>query len=504
MKVLSRKILYLRTPGLPQVVPVLAVLMEVFWAYAWLVWVSSWPALGWDGTPLLLISGLLLAVFTEIVARLALARNWPLRRVRLVVLSSSLVLLLILVRASWGGGYDLWDAGWFSYVGRYLAPLVTALVFGVFLVWRGIIAGSRKFAFQELYNRFILGMVAVVILLVIWGIAGNVGQVWSSIGGYIVLFFGVGLLALATANLETLRQELLKHKEDISSFNRRWLSILVVMVLAILGLSVVLASIFSSNIWESLLRAFSILGDWLLIVLTYALFPIVYLFAGIIYLFKLIMSWLNGNQEPQKLEPPDFSQVQKAAQDPTGLNIPVWVILALKWGAVAILVGLVIFFLARTLMRYWEAKTEKDVDEEHENLWSWGLFTGDLRIFLAWLFRWAWRKKTVSAHSSGPPPAALIDGDKTDRLFNIRELYRALLWQGCQAGTPRNKSETPSEYRSRLEDRMAEARDEIEGLTEAYIYERYGEEVTGPDKLTYLNRLWRSMKAKLADTDKNK
>jgi hypothetical protein len=501
MKVLARNMRRYQAPGLPQIVPVLAALMEAFWAYCWLVWVSSWPALGWEGPPLIPISGLLLVVFTEIMARFSLARNWPLRRIRLVVLGSSLILLIILVRVGWGGGYSLVDLAWFSYIGDHLGSLITALVFAVFLVWRGIVAGSRKLAFQELYNRFILGMVAIIFLLVVWGIAGNMEGVWPSIGGYVILYFGSGLLALAMANLETLREELLKHKEDISSFNRRWLSILVVMVLAILGLSVALASIFSSSIWESLLHGFSLLGDWLLIVISYILFPVVYLLAGLIYLFKLLVNWLNGNQEPPQLNQPDFSEMQKAAHDQSGLNIAPGVILALKWGAVAIVVGLVVFFLARTLVRYWDSKTEKDIDEEHENLWSWGLFSGDLRIFLSWLFHWARRKKSASSQFYTPPAAAAA-GSTTDRLFNIRELYRALLWEGRQAGTPRQKSETPIEYCTRLEAQMSEAREEIDGLTEAYIYERYGEVNTEPEKLTPLNRLWRSLKSKLSEREK--
>jgi hypothetical protein len=55
-------------------------MMEVFWIYAWLVWLSYIPALRWESTPLNLISCLALGVAVEIVVRLTLAGRWSLRK----------------------------------------------------------------------------------------------------------------------------------------------------------------------------------------------------------------------------------------------------------------------------------------------------------------------------------------------------------------------------------------------------------------------------------------
>ena len=495
---LVRGLAKIKIPGLSQIVPILAVLMEAFWAYAWLVWLSKWPAWGWEKPPMSLAGCIIQIVVTEVLARAALNGKWSLKKVRAVVLPASFILLALIVRWSNGTGYSFADPGWFRYAGEHLSSLIAALIFGVFLIWRGIAAAPQKFGFDDLYRRFIIGMVFLVILLIVWGTVGAVKNIWSAAGIYVILFFGTGLLALAVANLETLREELLKYREDTSSFGRRWLSMLAALILAILGLSIALASIFSTNIWSSLLHGLSILGDWLLVVLSYVLLPVGYLLEGLIYVFRWLISLLRSDQTPPQFNMPDLSDLQKAAEGQSPVQIPVWLILLLKWGGVIIVAGLVVFILGRMLVRYWEGRPEKEVEEEHETLWSWGLLRKDLGLLLSWLFGWVkrFRSRRIQQAEAFSLPEA-IQNERSSRTFSIRELYQALLWQGRQRGVPRKKFETPYEYRSRLVHRIQNGEDEINQLTEAYIFERYGEVRTEPERITFLNRVWRVLRDKI-------
>jgi hypothetical protein len=95
-------------------------------------------------------------------------------------------------------------------------------------------------------------------------------------------------------------------------------------------------------------------------------------------------------------------------------------------------------------VRYWEGKPEKEVEEEHETLWSWGLLKKDLGLLLSWLFGWVKRLRIRSIQKTKEfsiPEA--IQSEKSNKTFSIRELYQALLWQGRQTGVPRKKYETP-------------------------------------------------------------
>src|SRR5512135_1776966 len=99
----------IRIPGMPQVIPLLTVMMEVFWIYTWLLWLSTIPALRWNTTPLNLVSCLVLGILVEIFVRLTITGQWSLKRVRLTILPFSFLFLFLLVRLNLGGGYSIGD-----------------------------------------------------------------------------------------------------------------------------------------------------------------------------------------------------------------------------------------------------------------------------------------------------------------------------------------------------------------------------------------------------------
>jgi hypothetical protein len=120
---------------------------------------------------------------------------------------------------------------------------------------------------------------------------------------------------------------------------------------------------------------------------------------------------------------------------------------------------------------------------------------------LAWLFRWLKRKKMGQGEDSAPPEAALINLRDEQKIFSPRELYRALLWQGKEAGVSRRQSETPYEYSKKLGDQLGKGTDDIATLTQAYVSSRYGEVDPEPEKLSLLNRLWRTLKEKFTNKE---
>jgi hypothetical protein len=244
------------------------------------------------------------------------------------------------------------------------------------------------------------------------------------------------------------------------------------------------------------LHGLGVAANWIITGAAYLLYPVGLLVAAIYYVLQWIINWLRGGAEPAKFALPDFSDLQKQAEGQPTADVPVIILLILKWGLLLLLIILLIFLLSRALVRFWQGKDLENLDEEHETFFSWALLRGDLASFFSWFFRWMRRKKIGHLPSSNIKISEAARAG-SERDYNVRELYRALLWQGSQLGTPRKSFETAYEYERRLESLIPESKQELSPITESYIKERYGEGVDEPENLALLNRLWRTLRLKL-------
>jgi len=494
-------LLKLRSLEAGRVMPLFAVLLEVLWAYPWVVWISKWETVDWARPPLTLASAVVLVAATEAVSRFALARDWTPRRVRLVVLSTVAILLAVVVRLDLSGGHALWDPGWGQYVQEHLPLLVTALAFGAYLLWRGICVGRESPSLDVLYQKFLIGLTVLVMLLVLWSVASRgdeFPELSPSVGIYVLAYFFVGLLGLAFANLQSIRQEMLRREESPGLSYRRWLPLLLGVVVAIAAVSLGLASALSFDLLALVLHGLGVLASWLLTAFVYAVaLPLGVVAAGLIYLFQWLVRIFGRGEPPQPFSPPDFSDLTRPAEEQQSAGgIPPEVVLALKWGLVALLAILVLFVLARALSFRRKSREEEDVEEVTESLWSWEGFKKDLRSFLATLLRW-FRRKKRAIRAVVSPPIAAAQGEDQARLFTVREIYQGLLWEGRRAGLSRRQSETPYEYQAKLESRVASGAAELQVITEAYVADRYGDVAIARDQLGPLNRLWRYLRSVL-------
>lgn len=488
----------IKLTSLFKLIPVLTVVMEVLLFYPWLVWfgrITHWTELA---PHMNLVSYIILALYAEIVSRYSVKKNWSVKRVRFLVLPSAVLLWLVLFRWSLGGGYPLWDAGWFGYLNANIFQAGVALLSGPFFIWRGIAISRQSNMSEDLYRKFIIGLVFIVILLIVWGFSGlQSSGIWSTVGTYGFSYFAVGLLILAIANLENLSHTLSRHQEAASAFRRRWSSMLLVLIVAILGLAVAGASIFSTNLAGMIVHAFSVFGDWLLLAFAYIIYPFGFVAEFLWFVFEWIVSLITHGKTPQpvKIQMPDFSKY-KQNQQPTGTHLSPVLLMSLKWTLLAVVIGLAIFFIGRYLMRYWQSKMEEDVDEENESLWSWVNFRADLRNFFQWLFSWLYRKKTL-VEEAGTEQITDDIGSGPDRELSVREIYRSLLRQGWLIHLPRDTSETPYEYSGKLKNRRENIAEELDTITDSYVAERYGNAETNPEKVSLLNQLWRMLRSKM-------
>jgi len=480
--------------------PIVVILMEVFWFYAWLTWIGKWQILDVEKPSLSLISCILLMGISFFSTRFFLSRkghNW----INIVsIIAIGLLAVFIVVRIEYSFGYGFFDGQWFIHTGRIILDtfsqvhhLVIVFPAGVYLWWRGIYYGRSPFHSGTIYRSFIFGIAALIFLIIVWSLTADsfsVENLALSVGPYIAFYFFFGLLALALSNLQSIQERILS-PELAKNYNRRWLPVLLGIVAAIIIVGVGLASVFSPDFIETLTRLFKPVVEIARLVIHYILIPLGFIVEGLFYVFRFFINLIRSD-EP--LEPFEFGEQGEQEEMPEAgsLVIPDAIMTSLKWTLFAILAIIVIFFIVRALARYRQSRKDTDVEEFHESLWSWAGFREDLRLFLNNLLR-RFQPQKKAAVSMNRITDWDTDTDAEDSL-DIREIYRRLLLAGNSIGVSRNEHETPDEYKARLQQALPEGNDQFDELTGMYSEVRYGDTEMKDPQTSLANRFWRILK----------
>jgi hypothetical protein len=487
-------------------IPLALILMELCWVYPWLVWLGRWPSLEIQRPPLSFVSLLLIFIISLLVTRLLLSRKWPLKWVSLGIVICGLIILFVTVRIEYGNGINWTDGSWFIYAGRLILntfsqpnTFILAIAAGIVFWWRGISRGRSPLDFEIVYRSFLWGIAGLVILIIVLGFsAGNAS--WKSLvtstGLYVAGFFFCGLVALALTNIKNIQKEIAE-KEGVSySAKRRWLIIIIAVVVCVVLIGIGVAGIFSPDFLFQISRIMNTAAELLLKGLGYLIFPLVYLANGLTYLIKLLIAWVNHGQEVEPFQMPGFPEIPQRTQD-TIQSFPPAVILALKWGLFAIVLATVVFLLVKAIYRYRPSAESKDeVEETNESLWSWRGFWSDFRLFFNFLFA-RFRKKKLEL-TAEDLAFARLDERESDTSLDIREIYRRLLWKTAKIQKPRRKYETPYEYAQRLGQAMPEADSQLSELTGLYIDVRYGNLPPEEKQVDQANDLWHILRTFLS------
>lgn len=472
-----------------------ALIMETLAVYPWVLWFSTWDLLGWTGPPLTFLLSIGLMGLAYGATRYALSQRWNVSTARVAILVSAVLALALAVRLQHGAGYLLWDMHWLEYVSAHTSVIIGALVFGVYVVWRGIVLGRETLAFDGLYRTFLIGLSGLVCLMVLWRIFG--GRVFAGAppvaGAYIAGYFLAALVALALSNFLAVQEEIKRRQEIPDYLARRWLTLLVGAALAIVLMGIGLASIVSFDLIAFLTQPLGVLADGLLLVVLYAIgFPLGIAVALLEFVLRFLVSLLRGSRTPEPFQPPDFSDMRRLTEGQQPRSLPPELLLLAKWGLVAALSALVLYLLARAVFRYWSRREEEGIEEINESLWTWENFRNDVKGLLrAFLARFQ-RKDNGGGSRRGPHAASNLAEDQQD--LDVREIYRRLLWVGEQAGIARAREETPYEYHVRMSQAIPVENDALKSVTEAYVRLRYGHQPPGPEALVNLNSMWRRLR----------
>ncbi|HEY32804.1 MAG TPA: DUF4129 domain-containing protein [Dehalococcoidia bacterium] len=482
------------------VIPTAVVLMEVYWFYPWLLWLGKMEMFAEPRAPLSIGGVIFLLGGGFIVTRYLLSREWSLSLVRWGVILCGLVVVFTVIRSEYHAGYGLFDGGWLVHTSSILLDfsqahtLMVALPAGAYLWWRGIRYGRSPLYTATVYQKFMIGIISFVLLIIVWRVslgAGSLEELASTVAPHVAAFFFFALVSLALINLESIRQQMTS--EDMGpSFNRRWLPILIAVIGGIVLVGIGVASIFSPEFLAFLSRLLGSIGDVVRTVIGYILIPFGFIAAGLYWVGEFIVNLIRGENIPE-FEGPDFDFAEEATAEVTQEQlIPEVIILVLKWVLFAVVAIIVIYLLARAVSRFRASRARVDVEEVNESLWSWGGLMADVRLLLSVIWQRLWRRRKETTPTDATPHRYLEE-DETDTA-DIRTIYRRMLRQASRFGMGRRNHETPYEYRGRLGQIAPDSHEPLAELTDLYVNVRYGETEPQQRQVSRANSLWQALK----------
>lgn len=477
--------------------PLALVLMEAFWVYPWLVWMGGWPVFPEQRPALSLAAVIIVLAVSLLATRVFLRQKWPMRSIQSIIIGGGLVTILLVLGIEYRADYGFLSGGWFVHTGQVLGAtfnspntIVVALPVLLYLWWRGIILGQTTSYFRDIYRSFLLGMVALIVLIVIWQVSAgseNFVAPGPGIGWNVIAFFFFGLMAIAVCHLYTMRGTMPKEEAALTSV-KRWLPIMLGVVGGMAVVSFLVASIFSEELFASIGHGAGIVFDFLGKIFSYILIPFNYLFEGIFYVLQLIINLLRSDQvfQPEGSGNMSFPEMSAVAQR----ELPAAAVQSIKWVVIALIAAAVIFILAKAISRFRARRAPEEIEEIHESLWSWRGLKDDLRLLFGMVGGRFKRKRAPAT------PKHDMDDDISRRL-NIREIYRHLLREAARSGVTRRRHETASEYAIRLERAVPDGREPLDRLTDLYIDVRYGEAAVPEEQVDKANSIWGTLRGLL-------
>lgn len=471
--------------------PLAVILMESFWVFPWLLWIATWPVFSQYKPAISLASLIIVLVISLTATRIATSRNWPLWLIRTVIIGSGVITIFVVLRIEYPTGLAFQDAGWFSYFGNSLGntfssphPLVIALPVLIYLWWRGIVLGRTTSYFRDIYTSFITGMIFLIILIILWQITSGDSreEPGAEIGLFVIAFFFFGLVSIAICHLSQMHRSMPREEAKLTSL-WRWLPIMLGVVGGLIAVGFTVATVFSRDFFQVIEQGAKYVGEGLSKMFEYLLVPLDWLFNLII----TVLQWIINRIRTETEVPADNATGGPPLEGATGgaFRLPPEAVAAIKWFLVALLVGVVVFFLARAISRYLDRRGKDDIEEIHESLWNAKDIRDDFRLFFKSIAQ-KFRRKPKLAYAGYPL--------KDEGRLNIRDIYRNLLWEGKHSGVPRRRQETVVEYAERLRQYVPEGTESVDQITDIYSGVRYGEIPAPEESVSTANTLWQKVR----------
>lgn len=415
-------------------------------------------------------------------------------------LGIALLGLVVILTALWWqlyrSDYALWNGTWVKSLGltlihgpaNELTPAIPITLVLIYLWLRGMLDAVKTLGHDDVWGTFISGIALLVLYLLVTTMSDLPIQPGSI--NLIVLFFGVGMAALAFSSIKIttgldralgLGQRRATRSPKLS---RYWLFSVLTTVIVLLGLGVGLGFLLAPDQVAVLLGLITwVLGKlWdliglVILALGYIFVVIAY---GLSFILQPLLRWLLGlfatKQQRQLLQPPSPPPALPSLTTTTATVPDVY-----RWIALGVFILVVIVIFALVLRRLRAAQNE-EFDEERESILSADLLQDQLARLFQKLFG---RLRSASAQN---PFLSLADEHDTRRM--IRNAYQNFLAAAVDLGQARSQSQTPREYQQQVAQELPEAASLLATLTEHYDYARYAIEPPTPEAAIAAQQAW--------------
>jgi hypothetical protein len=476
--------------------PLAVILMEAFWVSPWLSFMGLFPFFAETRPVLSLASVIVVVVVSLVVTRIFTRQKLPMWAIQCSIIGCGLVTMLLVLGVEYADGYGFLTGQWFIHTGQVLGDtfanpgtIVVAILAVIYLWWRGIMLGQSTSYFRDIYRSFILGMIALIVLIIFWQISaasGRFAKPGPGIGLNVIAFFFFGLMAVAVCHFYTMRSTMPREEAALTSV-RRWLPIMLGVIGGVVLIGFGVASLMSSDFLGSVGHGLNVVGGFLGKIFNYIVIPIIYLAEGLVKIFMWFLNLIRGSQAEQPAETGNMTMPQIPGTEPGKLSPAVTE--TIKWVVIAIIIGVIIFILAKAISRFQRRRAREEIEEIRESLWSWRGLRDDLKLFFNMMGQRFKRKAPAE-------PRYRFDENATGRL-DVREIYRYLQWEAGRSGIARRRHETADEYKGRLERFVPDGSAPLNSLTDLYKSVRYGEINATESQVDSANSLWQTIRGLL-------
>ncbi|WP_069805374.1 DUF4129 domain-containing protein [Thermogemmatispora onikobensis] len=411
---------------------------------------------------------------------------------------------------NYAGAFPLYHPAWLLALGRDLLALRPAayrclaiFLCATLLIWRGA-RRARQEAEPALVRRAFIGsgLLLLLAILVHLGPGSETDHALAS-AGTLVFFLLVPLFIYGALLAQALAQAIAERRlhplglEGSAQEQEQAILLFFLglgLLIALLSLAVVVLA--GASLLEVLHRELTLLAipyDWLVRglaqLIVWLLSPLVWLLQALHFQsHELVIHPPRGPGQPG-LRPPE-----EGADLPASLLLASRLLVLLFLLLIAVgCVRLVGRSLRQRRVRLYE---RGELEERHESLWSTALFWGQIWALLQALLR---RMQEVLLRGRQAASARWrlqqrARHEATKSLASMRAIYRALLEEARQQGYPRLPSETPLEYRQRLEAKTPLADPRLGMLTGAYLPARYGRQEPETARMAQLRACWEEVR----------
>ncbi len=443
------------------VLPIGSAALTVCWVTLWERWGMRLAVSDTVSAPML--SPLAMMAFVlggAFVTRVALLRRRAPDGARRMVAGFGLAAVALGLWLTYGArSPDAYAHSLFNW-GRYYPPALLTIIVVTFLWWRGITIGRNDAPHDDLSQTFYNGIVAFTFLFVLNSFHRLIAAPEAL--GPVMLFFTVGMGALALAGVEEDRRRQKDSSGQWPGLNRHWVATVGGIIAVVVSLGLALAAVVAPETFSRILAALAPIANALTVVATVALVAVVsVVIYPIFYIVGLLWGLIQFTPSKTPEQPTDEAAQQAREALDRLLHLPA-VQSASRLLATLIILSIIIlvFWLAVRRLRLFPGQA--GADETRESILSRELLW---RQFKNLFSRWR------PAPPATAPPYVLLNGD--DPRLIIRRAYQRLLAWGTASGHPRQPAQTPEQYARSLASAVGRAQAAIAALTALYTPARY-------------------------------